>query len=163
MSASCFSKSAQPLSPFFMESCAMAMEETVINAAMNNTRIFNIASSPLIKKYLRRYTFRLLLLFRTLRPQDALIFLRDRPQAFVNKLLDALPAIGLRHVDIAFRIRSDGVRAVEFTRLASTLPECRQHFECVAQEDVDAVVLPISQINILLLRVLEKCDVPRRT
>src|SRR5712692_4132914 len=95
----------------------------------------------------------LALFFRSFRPQDSLIFLRDRPQSFVNELLHALPPIRLGYIDVAFRIRSDAVRAVEFTGLASALAECRQNFERIAEENVDAVVLPIGQIDILLLRV----------
>src|ERR1019366_4817891 len=79
--------------------------------------------------------------FRLLfRPQDALVFLRDRSQAFVNELLHALPAIGLGYIDVAFRIGGDAVRAVEFTGLASALSKGRQNFERIAQENVDAVV-----------------------
>ena len=40
-------------------------------------------------------------LFFRCRPEDALIFLRDRTQPFVNEFLHALPAIGLGHVDVA--------------------------------------------------------------
>src|SRR6267143_4642907 len=101
-------------------------------------------------------------LFFRCRPENALIFFRDRPQPFVNEFLHALPAIGLGHVDVAFRVRSNAVRAVEFAGLASPLAECRQNFEGIAQEDVDAVVLAIRQVDVFLLRVLREGDVPRR-
>src|SRR5216683_7713372 len=72
----------------------------------------------------KRRGIRQLLLFHALRPQDALIFLCDRPQAFVDKFLYALSAIGFSHVNVALRIRGDAVRTVEFARLPSALSEC---------------------------------------
>src|ERR1700680_3404668 len=126
----------------------MAKEETAISPTTSRMRILVIAVFSLKERYLKRCKLGQLLLFRAFRPQDALIFLRDRPQAFVNELLHALSAICLRHVDVALRIRSDAVRAVEFTGLSSAFPKGRQHFECVAQEDVDAVVLPLSQVDV---------------
>src|ERR1019366_6135982 len=97
------------------------------------------------------------------RPKYALIFLGDRPQSFVNELLDALPAIRFGNVDVAFGIGGDAVRAVEFSRLASALSKSRQHFQGIAQQDVDAVVLAVGQVNVFLLRVLREGDVPCRT
>src|SRR3979411_1529167 len=103
-----------------------------INARTINTRNLIIAS-PLfsIKTF---PTFMLLRLFtHALRPQHALIFLRDRAQSLVNEFLHALPAISFRHIDVAFGIRCDAVGSVKFAGLTSAFAESRHDFESVAQ------------------------------
>src|SRR5580704_19024208 len=57
------------------------------------------------------------------RPQDALVHFRHRSQAFIDKLLQSLPAICLRRVNVALRVRRDAVDGVELARLASTVAE----------------------------------------
>ena len=73
------------------------------------------------------------LLWRCVRPQDALIFFRYRTQTLVNELLQSLPTIGFGSVDVAFRIGGDTMYGIELPRLSSAVAETRQNLECVAQ------------------------------
>ena len=72
-----------------------------------------------------------------LRPQNALVFLGDRTESFVDELLDALAAIGFPCVDISFRIGGDAMHAVEFSGLASAFSERRQQFQGIPFDDVN--------------------------
>ena len=92
-----------------------------------------------------------------------MILFRDRPQAFVDKLLHALPAIGLGGEDVALRIGGDAVHGVEFAGLPAAFAEARQDFERFALQDVDLFVRAIGQIDVLLLRILREGDVPHRS
>ena len=76
-------------------------------------------------------------------PHDTLVFFRDRSQAFVNELLHAPTFVGLGGVEVAFRIGGNVMYPVELTRLTSTIPEARQDFERIAQQDVHLRVLSI--------------------
>src|SRR6266851_312312 len=103
------------------------------------------------------YTNSSVLLFR---PQYALLFFRDRSQALVHEFLQALPAVGFGRVDVAFRIRRDAVHGVELTRLPSAVAETRQNLKSVAQQDVHLLVGPVREIDVLLLRIFRKSNVP---
>src|SRR5215470_13313333 len=68
-------------------------------------------------------------------PHDALIFLRHRRHAFVNKLLYALPAVGFRRENVALRVRGDAVDCIELSRLPSSVTEAGQDFQRIAQHN----------------------------
>src|SRR6185312_7949141 len=115
---------------------------------------------------MRRYRQRAVVsswLFPPRGPDDALVRFRDGPHAFVKEALDALPAIRLGCIDVAFRIGRDAVDAVEFAGLASAIPEAGEHFERVAIDDVHLVVFAVRDVEELLLRVVGKGDVPDRS
>ena len=50
--------------------------------------------------------------------------------------------------------------AIKLSGLASTVPETGQHFERVPQEDVNLTVLSVGNVNIFLLKVFRKGDIP---
>src|SRR5437879_5090025 len=83
---------------------------------------------------------------RTFRPHDALILLRDRRHPLVQKLLDALAAVGLGREDVAFRIRGDAVDGVEFAGLTAAIAEAGEDLHGVALDDVHLLVRPIGEI-----------------
>src|SRR5262249_15024401 len=95
-----------------------------------------------------------------LRPDRSLILFRYRRETFVEESLDALTAISLGRVDVAFRIGRDAVHSVELARLTSAVAETRQDFERVAKHDVDLVVRTVDQIDLVLLRILREREVP---
>src|SRR5581483_2688308 len=71
-----------------------------------------------------------------LRPDHALILLRNRAQAAIHELLHALAAIRLGREDVTLRIRGDAMNGIELSRLAAAIAEAGQLFERVAQQDV---------------------------
>src|SRR6202163_4937336 len=95
-------------------------------------------------------------------PNDPLILFCDRRQALVNKLLDALPVIGLGGEYVALRIRGDAVYGVEFTRLPPAVAEAGHHFQRFAIDDPDLLVGAVRQEDIFLLRIFRKRDIPDR-
>ena len=95
-------------------------------------------------------------------PDDALVFLRDRSQALVSELLQALAFEGLGRIEVAFRIESDVVHPEELARLASAVAKVGQFFERIAQQDVHPRVLSVGQKDLGLLGILRESDVPSR-
>jgi len=91
-----------------------------------------------------------------------LIFCGDGGQSFIHELLDALAAVGFGRIDVALGIRRDAVHAVEFAGLAAAFAESGQDFERLPVEDVNAIVLAVGEINVLLLGIFRKRDVPGR-
>src|SRR3990172_11529326 len=80
-------------------------------------------------------------LLRSRRPEDALVLRSDGCHSFVDELLNALPLVGFRGVDVAFRIRGDAVHAEELTRLPPAGPQTREHFMLLSVDDVYPLVL----------------------
>src|SRR5437868_4633289 len=97
------------------------------------------------------------------RPYHALVLLSDRRDALVNEFLYALAAISFRREDIALRIGCNAMDSIEFAGLAPSFAERRQHFEGIAIQDVHPVVLAVSEVDVLLPRILGERDVPRRS
>src|SRR5438093_1146548 len=99
---------------------------------------------------------------RPRRPDHALIFLRDRSETFVRELLHALALVGLRYIDVPFRVDRDAVRAEELTRLAPAVAEAGEQLQRLPLDDVDLLIAAVRQIQIFLLRVFRERDVPYR-
>src|SRR5258706_10151633 len=77
------------------------------------------------------------------RPDDALVFLGHRRQAFIHEALHALAAISFGGVDVALRIHGDAMHTVELPGLPSALTKSRQNFERLPVENVNPVILAI--------------------
>src|SRR3990172_11230249 len=68
-------------------------------------------------------------------PQDALVLRAHRGHPLVDELLDALPLVGFRGVDVALGVGGDAVHAVELPRLAAAVAEAREDFELLPVDD----------------------------
>src|SRR3970282_1255916 len=101
-------------------------------------------------------------LLRSRRPQDALVLRSDRGHSLVDELLNALPFVGFRGVDVALRIGGDAVHAVELTRLPPAGAEAGEDFELLPVDDVDLLVLAVGEVDVPLLGVSGEGDVPDR-
>ena len=93
-------------------------------------------------------------------PQNTLLLSRDRPRTLVNELLHTLPSIRFGCKQISIRVCCNTMYAIELPGLASAVPETGQHFERIPQEDVNLTVLSVSNVNIFLLKVFRKGDIP---
>src|SRR5205814_2636055 len=62
-------------------------------------------------------------------PDDPLIHLCDRRQSLVYELLQPLPLIRLRRIEIALRVRRDRVHREPLSRLAAAVAELREDRE----------------------------------
>src|SRR5437867_5621693 len=99
----------------------------------------------------------------TARPHHALVLACDRRKPFVNELLNALPLVGLRRVDVALRVRGDAVHGEELPRLAAAVAEACQDLERLAVHDVHLLVSAVGEVDVLLLRIARERDVPHRS
>ena len=102
----------------------------------------------------------IMLMSSCLGPQNALFFCRDRSRTPVNELLHTLPSIRFGCKQISIRVCRNTMYAIKLSGLASTVPETGQHFERVPQEDVNLTVLSVGNVNIFLLKVFRKGDIP---
>ena len=96
------------------------------------------------------------------RPDRALILLRYRTEALVQKSLYTLATIGFSRIDVAFGVGRDAVDRVELSRLPAAIAETRQDFQRVAQHDVDLLVRAVDEVDVLLLRIFRESNVPDR-
>src|SRR5271165_4745833 len=65
-------------------------------------------------------------------------------------------------IDIALRVHRYAMDSIKLARLPSAVAKARQDLQRVAIENVDFLVFPITKINVLLLRVSRKRNVPNR-
>src|SRR5687767_11399835 len=93
-------------------------------------------------------------------PEHALVRRRDRTNTLEHELLDALPLVGLRRVEVALRIRRDAVDGEELAGLTAAAAERGEHVERLPVEDVDLHVGAIGDVQEALLRVARERDVP---
>src|SRR5215467_3072986 len=98
-----------------------------------------------------------------LRPYRALIFLADGLETFIQEPLHALTAIRFGCVDVALRIRRDAVDGIELSGLPTAVAKARQGFQRITQQNVDLLIRSIDEVDVLLLRILRKGDIPYRT
>src|SRR5262245_4229136 len=104
-----------------------------------------------------------LLLGRPRRPYSALIaaFLNHH-RALVQEPLQAPAVVGLGGVDIPARIGLNAVNGIELSRLLPARTEAREDFQRGAIDDPYFFVVAVGQINVLLLWILRKRDIPGR-
>src|SRR5688572_3701145 len=95
------------------------------------------------------------------RPDHALVA-RDARDPAVHELLHPLPLVRLGRVDVAAGVGDDAVHGEELPRLAPAVAELRQDLERLAVHHVDALVLPVGEVEVALLRVAREGDVPHR-
>src|SRR5262245_792635 len=88
--------------------------------------------------------------------------LKGCPQAFINELLDAFPFVCLAGIDVALRIHGDAADAVELARHSPALAEARDDFKRFAPQDEDLLVMAVGDVEIALLWIVRKCDLPNR-
>src|SRR3954462_14208393 len=93
-------------------------------------------------------------------PDYALIHSRHGPQALVHELLDPLPLIRLRRIDVAPGIRGDAVHGEELAGLPAAVAEPRQDLERLPVHDVHALVPAVGEEDVLLLGIARERDVP---
>src|SRR5436190_11852225 len=93
-------------------------------------------------------------------PQGALIGFGYGAEALVQESLNALAAVRLGCVDVAFRITRDAVHRVELSRLSAAVAEAGENFQRVALHDVDLFVSAVDQIKELLLGILRERYIP---
>ena len=81
---------------------------------------------------------------------------------FVDELLQAPSFVGLGREDVPLRVGRDAVDGEELPRLAAAVAEAGEDLQRLAIEHVDLLVLPVGEVEILLLRILRERDVPHR-
>src|SRR5687768_8401116 len=97
------------------------------------------------------------------RPEHALVAARDRADAFVDELLQALTLVGFGGVEVALRVGRDAVHAVEHAWLAPAGTKGGDLLERLAHNDAHARVLPVRHQDEALLGIAGERDVPGRT
>src|SRR5712692_1555274 len=90
------------------------------------------------------------------------LLIRPRAQAFINKLLNALPFVRLAGVDVPLRIHGDAANTVELASQTPAVAEAIDHLERIAPQDEYLFVVTIGDVDEPLLRVAGKRDVPHR-
>src|SRR5688572_30968049 len=94
----------------------------------------------------------------TLRPRSPLA-LRDLPYSLENELLQALPFVRFRRVDIPAGVGRDAVNREELSRIATAGSERCQLLQRQAVENVNLLVLRVRQVQVPLLRISRKFDI----
>src|SRR4029079_5387882 len=82
--------------------------------------------------------------------------------SFQDELLHAFAFEIFPRVDVAFRVDGDAADAVERARIASAVAEAADDFEGVAARDEDLLIVSVGNIEVALLRIARKGDVPDR-
>src|SRR5262245_55204373 len=99
-------------------------------------------------------------------PQLNSLRLLQRPwrgHTSVVPLLNAFAFAALARVDIPARIDSHTADRIEKTRIPSAITKPRDRRQCIALSDPDCFVQAIGDINVPLLRVVGKCEIPYRS
>src|ERR1051325_5941800 len=106
-----------------------------------------------------RFLSLLRMLLPSLWPGRALIF-RHVGHALEVELLDSLSFERLDCVDVALGVGGDGVHGEEFARLPTAFTEARELVERLPIENVDLHVLPVGDVEVLLIAIAREADAP---
>jgi len=86
----------------------------------------------------------------------------DWTHPLVNEALNPFPFVGFRCVDVALRIGGDTMHTEELTGLASTVTEAGEYLKRVALDDMNLFVNTVGNIDVGLVRILLKSNIPDR-
>ncbi len=94
---------------------------------------------------------------------ELLLVVRRRrvPQTLIQESLKPFSLVRFARVHVALRIDRDTVGPVELTRITTALTDESDHLQRIADEDVNASVHPVGDVDESLLRINREADVPR--
>src|SRR6185295_12178289 len=112
----------------------------------------NAGASSAAARKSRRVTGAAELLGASARPHRTLVFaLRHAVHPLVEEALQPPAVIGLGRVEVALRVGGDAVNGVELSRHLAAVAEAGEDFERLAIEDPDLLVVPVGEVDELLL------------
>src|SRR5688572_3571144 len=94
------------------------------------------------------------------RPHDSLLAGGDFANPSVDELLETLPLVRLRRVDVPLRIGRDAVDGVELAGLPSAVAKGGELLECVAAKHANLHVPAVRHVEIRLPCVFRERHIP---
>src|SRR6188768_3027110 len=95
-------------------------------------------------------------------PGRNLAALRNRAEALVDELLQALAGVGFRRVEVALRVDGNAVHAEEHAGLTAAITKAIELGHRLAVVDANVLVRAVGHVEEALLGILREGDVPHR-